>query len=131
MIRLVPAQQTAANLSTWWGNYSLTGLNMRESPYNQIYSRITTKSNTYTVHYWVQSLQQVSTSGRNYATWNENQDIKTGEYRGNTTIERYLDPNTQGLPDYTTVSLTGSYTPIDQYYSWRVVMQKQFAPGSN
>jgi uncharacterized protein (TIGR02600 family) len=131
MIRLVPSGQTASSLSTWWGNYQLTGLNMRESPYNQIYSRITTKSNTYTVHYWVQSLQQVSTAGRNYATWNESQDVKTGEYRGNTTIERYLDPDTPNLPDYTTVSLTGSYTPIDQYYSWRVVMQKQFAPGSN
>ena len=131
MIRLVPSGQTASTLSNWWSNYQLTGLNMRESPYNQIYSRITTKSNTYTVHYWVQSLQQVSTAGHNYAQWNENQDIKTGEYRGNTTIERYLDPDTPNLPDYTTVSLTGSYTPIDQYYSWRVVMQKQFAPGSN
>jgi len=135
MVDLVPTGQTASSLSTWWSNYQLTGLNMRESPYNQIYSRITTKSNTYTVHYWVQSLQQVSTPNRNWSVWNENQDVKTGEYRGNTTIERYLDPNTPNLPDYAAMPsgsfTTGSYTPIDQYYSWRVVMQKQFAPGSN
>ena len=133
MIRLVPSGQTMSGLSSWWNNNQLTGINMRESPYNQIYSRITTKSNTYTVHYWVQSLQQASFPGRNWAQWNESQDVKNGEYRGNTTIERYLDPNTTGLPDYTTnfTANSTSYTPIDSYYSWRVVLQKQFAPGSN
>jgi uncharacterized protein (TIGR02600 family) len=136
MLRLVPSGQTISNINSWWSStsstgYGLTGLNMRESPYNQIYSRITTKSNTYTVHYWVQSLQQVSTPGRDWTKWNESQDVKNGEYRGNTTIERYLDPNTANLPDYTAISLSGSYTPIDSYYSWRVVSQKQFAPGSN
>jgi len=138
-IRLVPSQQNMGYFDSWWTGtgtltstgYQMTGLNLRESPYNQIYSRITTKSNTYTVHYWVQSLQQVPVAGRSWATWNENQDVKTGEYRGNTVIERYLDPNNPNIPDYTTVNFTGSYTPIDQYYSWRVVSQKQFAPGSN
>jgi hypothetical protein len=138
-IRLVPSQQNMGYFDTWWtgtstavsSGYQLTGMNLRQSPYNQIYSRITTKSNTYTVHYWVQSLQQVPVAGRDWTKWNENQDVKTGEYRGNTVIERYLDPNTPNIPDYTTVSVSGSYTPIDSYYSWRVVSQKQFAPGSN
>jgi uncharacterized protein (TIGR02600 family) len=140
MIRLVPTGQTMASyFNTWWspqgntpGTYQLTGMNMRESPYNQIYSRITTKSNTYTVYYRVQALQQVTTPGRDWTTWDESKDVKSGEYRGSTKIERYLDPNTPGIPDYTQgLPATGGVNPIDSYYSWRVVSQKQFAPGSN
>jgi hypothetical protein len=49
-----------------------------------------------------------------------------GEYRGSTTLERYLDPN-QTLPDY----LNGTSPPLvslEPYYRWRVVATRQFAP---
>ncbi len=41
----------------FWSNHLLTGDNLRERPYANIYPRLTTKSNTYTVHYKVQALK--------------------------------------------------------------------------
>lgn len=100
--------------------------NLRESPYNALYSRITTKSNTFTVHYRVQALKQVPTPGRAWLQWIEGKDQVVGEYRGATEIERYLDPNEAGLPDYAGASLPAD--PIDKYYRFRVLSTRQFAP---
>ena len=127
-IRLVPAGETLTSLNTWWGARRLTGDNLREAPYKALYSRVTTKSNTFTVHYRVQALKQVNRGGRDWAKWEEAKDVIAGEYRGATTIERFLDPNAPNLPDYATVSLTGAYDPIDRWYRWRVLSEKQFAP---
>ncbi len=55
---------------------SLTGDNVRERPYTNLYSLLTTKSNTYTVHYRVQSLKQ--TPGGDYSTWREDRDTVLG-----------------------------------------------------
>ena len=83
----------------FWEKCLLTGDNMREKPYNDIYPRITTKSNTYTVHMWVQALRKSSTSGMSKVaataaqlSWDESKDQVIAEYRGSTTIERYIDP---------------------------------------
>ena len=127
-IRLVPAGETLTSLNTWWGARRLTGDNLREAPYKALYSRVTTKSNTFTVHYRVQALKQVNRGGRDWAKWEEAKDVIAGEYRGATTIERFLDPNAPNLPNYATVSLTGAYDPIDRWYRWRVLSEKQFAP---
>ena len=127
-IRLVPSGQTLSNLNTWWGARRLTGDNLREAPYNALYSRVTTKSNPFTVHYRVQALKQPPRAGRNWAEWEEARDQVVGEYRGSTTIERFLDPNAQNIPDYTQVNLSGNYDPIDKFYRWKVLSQKQFAP---
>jgi len=83
----------------FWEKCLLTGDNMREKPYNDIYPRITTKSNTYTVHMWVQALRKSSTSGLSKVaaasaqlSWDETKDQVIAEYRGSSTIERYIDP---------------------------------------
>lgn len=125
---LVPQGQTASTLSTWWGTRRVTSDTLREQPYTALLSRVTTKSNTFTVHYRVQALRQPPRAGRNWAEWVEGQDQVTGEYRGATTIERFLDPNAPNIPDYTQVNLSGTYDPIDKWYRWRVVSQNQFAP---
>src|SRR5687767_7834930 len=73
-ISLVPGERTdgeppAGNpsydtMNDWWmgstanDGYKLTGDNVRESPYNNIYPRLTTKSNSYTVHVRAQSLKK-------------------------------------------------------------------------
>jgi uncharacterized protein (TIGR02600 family) len=100
----------------------LTGDNSRERPYTTIYPRLTTKSNTFTVHYCVETLQKVTGSAP--ATWDETRDQVTGQYRGSTTIERYVDPNDTTLPDFTTATTTA----LDAFYKFRVVSTKQFAP---
>ena len=113
--------QTAPTNTSWPTHY-LTGDNSRERPYATIYPRLTTKSNTYTIHYYVQTLQKVT--GSTPTLWNENSDVVTGEYRGSTTVERYVDPNNSTLPDFTTATTTA----LDNWYKFRIVSTKQFAP---
>ena len=111
--------------AAWWDDKTLTGDNLRESPYDQIYSRITTKSNTFTVHMRVQALKQVSNRA-DWATWNEATDQVVSEYRGSATIERYVDPNDTTIPDFT---VPANYTKnLAPYYRWRTVSERQFLP---
>ena len=114
------------NVSTgWWSNFQLTGDNARETPYDQIYSRITTKSNVYTIHMRVQALKQLSNRA-DWTKWNEATDQVLSEYRGAATIERYLDPNDTTIPDFTqSANFSKNLAP---YYRWRTVSEKQFVP---
>jgi uncharacterized protein (TIGR02600 family) len=130
---------TYGNMETkggYWSQHALTGDNSRERPYADIYPRLTTKSNTFTIYMRVQTLQKLKTDA-DPRTWTENVDVVTGEYRGSETVERYVDPNdgrlTDGAinfdyadPTYT----TGGATPplISQLYKFRVVSSKQFSP---
>lgn len=125
---LVPSGSTLASLDTWWQSRGITSDTLREQPYTALLPRITTKSNTFTVHYRAQALRQVPRPGRDWIVWEEGKDRVAGEYRGSTTIERFLDPNTPGLPDYTGENPGGTYQPVDAFYRWRVISQKQFAP---
>lgn len=118
-----------AALKTWWYGgtqpKSLTGDNLRERPYNFLYPKLTTKSNSYTVHLRVQTLKKVRSTDPD--SWVEGTDQVQSEYRGSSLIERYIDPNDERLPDFATESdpATGN---IDQYYRFRVVQSRQFAP---
>lgn len=124
----VPEGQSRSDLDSWWSTRRITSDTLREQPYTALLSRVTTKSNTFTVHFRVQALRQPPRPGRNWAEWDEGRDQVVGEYRGSTTIERFLDPNATDIPDYTQVNLSGNYQPIDRWYRWRVLSQKQFAP---
>jgi len=121
---LVPAGETSATVSTFWGKNRLTSDTLRESPYKQLYSRLTTKSNTYTVHHRVQALTQTPKSVA-AGTWDEGKDIVRAEYRGASTIERYIDPNTPGLPDYATEA---SPAPLGNFARFRTISNRQFTP---
>jgi len=101
----------------------LTGDNSRERVYATLYPRLTTKSNTYTIHCRVQSLKKIKDS--NPSLWTEGKDQILGQYRGYQTIERYVDANDQNLPDFTTASSTVS---LGGFYKTRVIQAKQFAP---
>jgi uncharacterized protein (TIGR02600 family) len=122
---LVPQDQTYANMPTFWASKLLTGDNVRERPYANIYPRLTTKSNTYTVHYRVQTLKKVKTATSQANQWIEGKDVITSEYRGSSTVERYLDTGDTLIPDYAT---TTNATPIDVYYRFRILQTKQFSP---
>ena len=115
-----------SSIKSWWANQALTADNAREDPYNAIYSRITTKSNTFTVHWKVQSLKKRLNS--TVTTWTENQDVVTSELRGSTLIERYLDPNATNLPDYATDTTPPVDQPLSQFYKWRVAAENYFRP---
>ena len=131
----------SANIKSWWygapgtARKGLTGDNVRERPYTHLYPRLTTQSDTYTVHFRVQSLRQVSVgrkSAADWAVWNEPSDKVDGEERGSRTIERTIDPTDPTLPDFaglkdafgTTVSASDPVLMPDRYYRYRVISSK-------
>lgn len=125
--------QTAGTMDTYWMNtWSATPDNMRERIYTTLYPRLTTKSNTYTIHYRVQTLKKAKGSDPD-GVWTENKNVITGEYRGSTTIERFIDPNNTAIPDYAAnpsniPNLSSQGKTLDRYYKWRVVESRRFAP---
>ena len=125
-IDLVPVGSSAAAMNTYWDDKKLTGDNSRERPYATIYPRLTTKSNTYTVHVKAQALQKRKTNPATWDTWEEGKDIVISEYRGSETIERFVDPNNTGIPDY--ADANANPMPISDFYRIRVLANKQFAP---
>lgn len=124
---LVPEASGATATDTWmqafWNNHRLTGDNLRERPYANLIPRLTTKSNTYTVHFRVQLLKP-----RQPNVWNEETDTIAAEFRGSTTIERFIDPNNADIPDYAAAADPGSETGLDSFYRWRVIDNRTFSP---
>ena len=126
-----PTDASYASMTAWWKNFKMTGDNGRESPYSQIYPRLTTKSNSYQVHMRVQVLTQTPADVQAGTFDTGAGDSVTGEYRGSTTIERYLDSNQSNLPDFATTfpgAPTGSTSTVDNYVRYRVVGVHSFSP---
>jgi hypothetical protein len=131
-VPLIPDNGTTAEgIQGFWQTHQLTGDNSLERPYAMIYPRVTTQSNTFTVHVRAQSLVK-STADPAQNTWKENRDQVTGEYRGSFIIEKYFDPNEANILD-----ASGGVQPdaSDQNVAatsairgtrWRLVGTKQF-----
>ena len=113
-----------AGTANWWDSYQLTGDSSRESPYNQIYPRLTTKSNTFQVHYRVQMLNKQANSDP--TVWTEGVDQVGVESRGYQVIERAIDPMNSNIPDYATQPLI--QTPISNFYNFYTLESKLFTP---
>jgi len=105
------------NVTTAPPSGGLTGDNLRELPYAQLYGRLTTRSNSYTVHIRVQVLQKLR-GDPNQNVWNEGVDLVQGDWRGSYEIERYLDP---------AASAPVAGTPLGPY-KFRILSSRQFAP---
>ena len=101
-------------------NPNSTGDNTRERPYAAIYPRVTTRSNTFRVHFIAQSITKSRSAG--FDTVEPNVKIES-EYRGSAMIERYLDPREEGLPDFTT---TGSADSLDAHHHFRITETRKF-----
>ena len=111
---------------SWYGSdFAMVGDNVRERPYADIYSRITTKSNTYTVYFTVQELKNSPTSPP--GQWNESAGTVVGEYRGSVDLERYIQQSAT-LPNYLANPTISGTTSLEPYYRWRVLENNQFAP---
>ena len=125
-IRLVPEGQTLAQAAAW-KTCRQTADNVREKPYSTIYPKLTTKSNTFLVHFRAQSLKKAIGTSPN--TWTEGRDVETSEYRGSTAIERFINPDAD-IPDYAALSTAGDITAptLDTFYKWRIIRNTQFAP---
>ena len=129
-MNLVPPGETDSSMAAFWKTkFAFTGDNLREKPYVDLYSRLTTKSNTFTVHVRVQALKKAPGTVADH--WVGDKDKVVGEYRGSSILERYIDVNDPGLPDFATkfaANPTDGTLNIDQYYKMRVVSTKRFAP---
>jgi uncharacterized protein (TIGR02600 family) len=115
----------ATGMANWWNNYRQTGDNLREKIYATVYPKLTTKSNTYTVYFRAQSLKKAPNSLT--GTWTEGKDAVTGEYRGSTTIERFISPDAD-IPNYAAASDPSTLPTLDTFYKWHIISNKQFAP---
>ncbi len=135
-----------SNIRRFWAKNVVTGDNVREKPYADLYPRLTTKSNTYTVHVRVQKLRpQKGQNNTAFLTWNETEDCVAAEYRGEVQIERYLDPQDKRFitdaadttvpadeqfdVDSTRYIATAPKTrPLEFAYRYRTVSSKRFSP---
>lgn len=116
-----------SSMASFWASHALTGDNSRERIYTTVYPRLTTKSNTFTVHFRAQALKQVP--GATPGQWIEGRDVITADYRGSTTIERFIDPNDPAMPANLDYASNPDATPtLDSLYHWRVRSHHQFAP---
>ncbi|MEI8122353.1 MAG: Verru_Chthon cassette protein A [bacterium] len=120
--------KTPADIESHWNDLKLSGDDSREAPYNAIYPRVTTRSNSFKIHFVAQSLK--GKGGK----WSI-----VGQYRGSQVIERYLDGFSGGATAKRVYG-TGS-TPATQfpalaghdatgvpYYRFRKLAHQQFAP---
>jgi uncharacterized protein (TIGR02600 family) len=128
---LDPANLDCEQLNEWWNGdpteprkldaFELTGDNLRESPYAQVYPRLCTRSNVYKVHYRVQLISKSRSTPAN--EWNVESEKITAEQRGAVTLERYLDPNDPNIPD-----MTSSNLALDDFYRYRILTTEPFTP---
>jgi len=108
--------------TAWYGDdFAMVGDNVRERPYANIYPRLTTQSNTFTVHYTVQALKNANSDPK---VWDEKKGAIIGEYRGATTIERFIDPSNNSIPDYATDTNAKS---LETFYQWRTIRNQSFS----
>ena len=114
-------------MTAFWQTHSLSGDNVRERPYVDIYPRVTTRSNTFTIHYKVQVLQKAR--GTDVDAWDPERDAVVAEQRGATVIERHVDPNDPRIPDFANLPANSPDGILDRYYKFRVISSKTFKPG--
>ncbi len=111
----------------YWAEHAVVGDNSRERPYGNIYNRVTTKSNSYKVHFRAQVLTQSRRADDDYSSWDPKIDSVVGEYRGATIVERYVESNDRQIPDYAIADPT-QLPSLGEYYKFRVVNPTRFAP---
>jgi uncharacterized protein (TIGR02600 family) len=124
-VPLVPTTRTdgwsasawSGNFDTFWATNKFTADNLREQPYALIYPRLTTRSNTYTIHTIVQTLSPA------FATLSQagsGGKAVTAEFRVDYLIERYLD-STKVNFDF---AAPGETRNMDGYYKVRVLAEE-------
>jgi len=118
-------------MSTFWAAHCSTGDNTREKPYNNLYSKFTTRSNTFRVHVRAQSIRKALRSVDS-ASFNPEKDLVVGEFRGSFLLERYIDQAdlqaAGAAADYASASNPFALKPLESYYRFRVLESKRFAP---
>lgn len=114
-------EPTAGQVQQYWQTHRLTGDNTKERPYARLYSRLTTRSNTFRVHFIAQSLKKARSTVAD--TFDASKDRVLATTRGSALLRRELNTNDPAIPDYQVVSAPGAgpMKPLDDFYRWRCV----------
>lgn len=105
----------------FWNTHRLTGDNSKERPYASIYPQLTTRSNTYRVHFIAQSLTKARSSASEQ--FDPDRDQITATERGSALIERYIQPDDKDIPNYTAEE---NATPLQNHFNYRVTSVQRF-----
>jgi uncharacterized protein (TIGR02600 family) len=109
--------------NNFWMARAITGENTKERIYSNLYGKLTTKSNTFRVHFRAQVIKKARSVAPN--EFDSNKDRVASEYRGSTLIERKIDPLNPAIPDY---AANPQAMPLDNFYRFRVLETKRFTP---
>jgi uncharacterized protein (TIGR02600 family) len=117
---LVPAnaEPSMPELNAFWEDHQLTGDNSKERPYARLHSRLTTRSNTFRVHFIAQSLKKARSTDA--ATFDPTRDRVTATVRGSRIIRRSLDMKNEAIPDYLNPPANTPQPSLEQFYHWSV-----------
>jgi uncharacterized protein (TIGR02600 family) len=118
-----------ARMAQFWQANSVTGDNSRERPYSVLYQKVTTKSNTYRVHFLAQSILKARSVAPN--TVDTTRDTVSATYRGSALLERYLDTNVRtDYPNYANGQGTAptNASAMERFHRYRIIEMKQFVP---
>lgn len=114
------------SMNSFWDFRGITGENLRERPYANLYGKITTQSNTFRVHFRAQVIRKARSSLP--TEFDPAKDAVLSDYRGSSVIERRIDPLDSRIPDYASRGAAALNTPLDNFYNFRVLETKRFAP---
>lgn len=105
-------------MESFWSRHRLTGDNSKERPYAHLYSRLTTRSNTYRVHVIAQSLVKARSTPPD--RFDASRDKVVGSRRGSAVLSRQLDLNHPNLPEYQTPVAGTPMPALDRFYRWHI-----------
>jgi uncharacterized protein (TIGR02600 family) len=111
---------SVANINSFWNLNRLTGDNLREQPYAVIYPRLTTRTNTMTVHYQVQTIKKARSTNPDLVDLSK--DRITGELRGSATVERFIDPAANLPSNRDSINLIS----LEKQHQFRVIGTRRF-----
>lgn len=118
-----------STMNAFWTANALTGDNTRERPYANLYQKVTTRSNTFRVHFVAQTIRKARSVAADQI--DESKDNVTAEYRGSALLERFLDFTNKRSSDYTDYGALPSpfsAPSLESEYRYRVLEMKQFLP---
>lgn len=104
-----------ADMAAFWRQHRLTGDNTRERPYAHLYSRLTTRSNSYRVHFIAQTIVKARSTAPE--RFDPDRDRITATRQGSALLRRQLDLDHPRLPEDFT---SDSAPALDRFYRWQV-----------
>lgn len=112
-----PSYQMMVN---YWSTHRLTGDNTKERPYARLYSRLTTRSNTFRVHFVAQALKKARSTDPD--VFDSSKDSVGATTSGSALLSRRLNTENPAIPDYQTYPTKDQppLRPLDDFYRWRV-----------